>query len=84
MLLVIRDDEPVFGIGVASHLTKLPVWTLRMLDKQLIVRPKKTRGNTRLYSNNDLQQLCRARYYLEVKKVNIAGLRMLKELIEDW
>lgn len=78
----IADDDPVFGIGVVSRLTRIPVWTLRVLDRQLIVRPKKTAGNTRLYSNNDVQKLAKVYYFMKVRKVNVGGLKVLCDLHE--
>ena len=80
--LVIGGDEPGFGIGVASRLTKLPVWTLRILDKNAIVSPRKSRGNTRLYSNKDVQKLVYVQYLMKVRKVNVGGLKVLKDLRE--
>lgn len=35
----INPDEPVYVIGIVARIVKLPVWTLRELDKQGIVHP---------------------------------------------
>lgn len=78
----IAGEDPVFSISVVSRLTHIPVWTLRVLDRQLIVCPKKTKGNTRLYSNNDVQKLGKVYYYMKVRKVNVSGLKVLCDLHE--
>jgi len=78
----IASDDPVFSISVVSRLTHIPVWTLRVLDRQLIVCPKKTAGNTRLYSNNDVQKLAKVYYFMKVRKVNMGGLKVLCDLHE--
>jgi MerR family transcriptional regulator/heat shock protein HspR len=78
--IVIHGDEPLYSISVVARLTNLPAWTLRALDRECIVSPKKSEGKTRLYSNRDVQRLCRVQYLMKVRKVNIAGLRVLAEL----
>lgn len=64
----IDPAEPVYVIGVVSRLVKLPIWTLRALDRQGLVKPKRRAGRARLYSLNDVRQLIRIRR-LGVKQV---------------
>jgi hypothetical protein len=37
-----KPGRAVYVIGVACKLVKIPVWTLRQLDKAGIVRPKRS------------------------------------------
>ncbi len=78
----IAEDDPVFSISIVSRLTRIPVWTLRVLDHELIVCPRKTKGKTRLYSNRDVQKLGKVYYYMKVRKVNVGGLKILCDLAE--
>lgn len=78
--LKIKDSEPVYTISVASRLVKIPVWTLRQLDKKGVVTPKKTKGNTRLYSNCDLNKLHRIKHLIEKEHVNINGIKIILKL----
>lgn len=75
--LTIAPDEPVYGIGVVSQLVQLPIWTLRILDREGIVKPKRSRGRTRLYSLQDVQRLAHVRRLLVDEGVNMSGVRII-------
>lgn len=70
---------PIYGIGAASRLSGLPIWTLRWIEKHALVRPGRTRGNQRLFSEADLERLGLIRGLME-KKVNLAGIREILRL----
>ncbi|MCM8778983.1 MAG: MerR family transcriptional regulator [Candidatus Omnitrophica bacterium] len=80
----IPSDEPVFVISVVSRLVNLPEWTLRILDRQGVVCPKKTRGKTRLYCLRDLEKLVYIRYLMEEKGINIKGIKFILEREEKF
>lgn len=73
-------DEPVYVISIAAKLAGLPVWTLRVLDKEAIVRPQRTAGDRRLYSDRDIARLARVRYLTEERGVNMNGVRLILEM----
>ena len=75
-----RDDEPVYVISVAAKLASLPAWTLRILDKEGIVRPQRTAKDRRLYSDRDIALLARVRYLTEERGVNMNGVRLILEM----
>jgi MerR family transcriptional regulator/heat shock protein HspR len=75
-------DEPVYVISVAAKLAALPSWTLRVLDKQGIVSPKRTEKDRRLYSDRDIARLARVRYLTEECGVNINGVKVILEMEE--
>jgi len=76
----IDPGEPVYVIGVVSRLVKMPVWTLRLLEAEGLVRPKRTEGRTRLYSLQDVQRLMRIRHLYIEERVNCEGIRMILRL----
>jgi MerR family transcriptional regulator/heat shock protein HspR len=76
------SDEPVYVISVAAKLVGLPAWTLRVLDEQGIVSPKRTEKNRRLYSDRDILRLNRVRTLTEVEGVNMNGVRLILKLEE--
>jgi MerR family transcriptional regulator/heat shock protein HspR len=51
------DDRPRYMISVAAELVGMHPQTLRMYEQKRLVRPKRTAGNTRLYSEADLERL---------------------------
>jgi len=73
-------DTPLYVISVAAKLVRLPAWTLRVLDEQGIVVPKRTGKNRRLYSDNDLSKLVRVRSLTEELGVNMNGVRIILQL----
>lgn len=76
----IDPGQPVYVIGVVSQLVRLPVWTLRILDREGLVKPKRRAGRARLYSLEDVRQLVRIRrLYLE-QRVNREGVRIILEM----
>lgn len=75
--VVVGYEEPVFVINVVCKLMNMQEWTLRMLDKNKIVCPRKSKGRTRLYSHHDLDRL---RYIQELMKKNDLDIRGLKVL----
>lgn len=79
-----ESDEPVYVISVAARLAGLPAWFLRVLDDEGIIVPGRTDTNRRLYSERDLSRLSRVRYLTEVRKVNIAGVKVIFELEAAW
>jgi MerR family transcriptional regulator/heat shock protein HspR len=78
-----RDaDTPVYVISVAARLVRLPCWTLRALDAEGVVVPRRTSKNRRLYSQNDIVKLEYIRYLTEERGVNVAGVKVILEMKE--
>ena len=78
------SDEPVYVISIAAKLAQLPSWTLRVLDKEGIVRPKRTAKDRRLYSDRDIALLARIRYLTEERGVNMNGVKLILEMEGVW
>jgi hypothetical protein len=77
------ETEPLYVISVAAKLVRMPAWTLRVLDEQGIVVPKRTDKNRRLYSDRDLSRLARVRTLTEEMGINMNGVRLILQLEED-
>jgi len=75
--------EPVYVIGVVSHLVRIPIWTLRVIDREGLVRPKRRVGRARLYSLEDVRLLLRIRHLLIERRVNFEGVRIILKLSSD-
>jgi len=79
------DDEPaVFSISSIAKTLRVHPQTLRFYERAGFVKPVRTRGDTRLYSQQDMAQL---RFILHLTRdlgVNLAGveiiLRMQRQL----
>ena len=76
-VFAISPEEPVYVIGVVSRLVRLPIWTLRVLDREGLVRAKRRAGRARLYSLEDMRQLIRIRHLCVEQGVNREGVRVI-------
>ncbi len=73
-------DEPVYTSGVVCRLLGIPVWVLKQLDREEIVTPRRKKGRSRLYSNEELNKLNHVWYIMREKKVKVAGLKYVLEM----
>lgn len=73
------DERAVYIISVAAELAGVHPQTLRIYERKGLVRPQRTRGNTRRYSQADVERL-QAIQALTVGGVNLAGVKMVMEL----
>ena len=54
-----NEDTPKYMIGVAAELVGMHPQTLRLYETRGLVRPRRTSGGTRLYSDAELMRLRR-------------------------
>jgi MerR family transcriptional regulator/heat shock protein HspR len=54
-----NEDTPKYMIGVAAELVGMHPQTLRLYETRGLVRPRRTSGGTRLYSDAELARLPR-------------------------
>ena len=66
--------SPVFAIARAAELAEMHPQTLRQYDRIGLVRPQRTRGNTRRYSLHDIEQL-REVAQLSAEGLSLEGIR---------
>ena len=79
------DDRPRYMISVAADLVGMHPQTLRIYEQKGLVRPKRTPGGTRLYSDSDLERLRTIQRLTTELGLNLAGvehvLRLQDELV---
>ncbi len=76
------DDRPRYMISVAADLVGMHPQTLRIYEQKGLVRPKRTAGNTRLYSERDLERL-RLIQRLTSNGLNLAGVEQVIALEDE-
>ena len=74
------DDRPRYMISVAADLVGMHPQTLRIYETKGLVRPKRTAGNTRLYSENDLERLRLVQRLTTELGLNLAGVEHVLRL----
>lgn len=72
----------VYGISVAAEIVGIGAQSLRAYEKRGLLEPTRTRGGTRLYSDEDLARLVRIGELL-ADGVNLAGVARVLELESD-
>jgi MerR family transcriptional regulator, heat shock protein HspR len=71
------DDRGRYMISVAAELVGMHPQTLRIYEQKGLVRPKRTSGNTRLYSESDLERLRLIQRLTTDYGLNLAGVEMV-------
>jgi MerR family transcriptional regulator/heat shock protein HspR len=74
------DDRGRYMISVAADLVGMHPQTLRIYEQKGLVRPKRTAGNTRLYSERDLERLRLIQRLTTELGLNLAGVEHVLRL----
>jgi MerR family transcriptional regulator, heat shock protein HspR len=77
------DDRPRYMISVAAELVGMHPQTLRIYESKGLVTPKRTAGNTRLYSDFDLERLRLIQQLTTELGLNLAGVEHVIRLEEQ-
>jgi MerR family transcriptional regulator/heat shock protein HspR len=77
------DDRPRYMISVAAELVGMHPQTLRIYESKGLVRPKRTPGNTRLYSEADLERLRMIQRLTGQLGLNLAGVETVLRLEDE-
>jgi MerR family transcriptional regulator/heat shock protein HspR len=74
-----RTERAVYIISVAAELAGVHPQTLRIYERKGLLRPARTAGNTRRYSERDIDRLKEIQD-LTNRGVNLAGVKLVMEL----
>ena len=77
------DDRPRYMISVAADLVGMHPQTLRIYESKGLVTPQRTAGNTRLYSDADLDRLRLIQQLTTELGLNVAGVEHVIRLEEQ-
>ena len=72
-------DRPVYMIGVAAQLAGMHPQTLRSYEQKGLVTPQRTSGNTRMYSQADIERLALINELTD-EGINLAGFIRILDL----
>ena len=78
-----EQEHPRYMISVAAELVGMHPQTLRIYESKGLVRPKRTPGNTRLYSEADLERLRLIQRLTSVLGLNLAGVETVIRLEDE-
>jgi MerR family transcriptional regulator/heat shock protein HspR len=77
------DERPRYMISVAAELVGMHPQTLRIYESKGLVTPQRTAGNTRLYSEADLERLRLINRLTTELGLNLAGVEHVIRLEEQ-
>jgi MerR family transcriptional regulator, heat shock protein HspR len=77
-----RKKEGAYMISVVAEMYDIHPQTLRLYEREGLLKPSRSEGNTRLYTEGDLQRL---EFILNLARdlgVNIAGIAIILQMRE--
>jgi len=74
--------EPKYVISIAARLLGCEIHTLRYYEKLGVVKPYRSGGNIRYYSEADIERLRHIKVLMEDMGINMAGVEVIMRLRE--
>jgi MerR family transcriptional regulator, heat shock protein HspR len=79
----VMDDRPRYMISVAADIVGMHPQTLRIYENKGLIRPKRTNGGTRLYSDADIERLQLIQRLTNDLGLNLAGVEHVMRLQDE-
>src|SRR5919205_4605245 len=76
-------DRPRYMISVAAELVGMHPQTLRIYEQKGLVNPQRTAGNTRLYSDADVERLKLIQRLTSEWGLNLAGVERVLHMEDE-
>jgi MerR family transcriptional regulator/heat shock protein HspR len=70
-------SRPVYTISVAAELLDCHPRTLRIYEEEGLIRPKRTKKNIRLYSQDDIMMIKEICELMDEWSLNLSGVKAL-------
>ena len=81
---MLRDDDiPLYMIGIAAQMLSIHPQTLRLYEREGLVNPGRSEGNTRLYSQRDVERIKFILHLTRDMGVNLAGVEVILKMREQ-
>jgi MerR family transcriptional regulator/heat shock protein HspR len=74
------EERGVYIISVAAELAGVHPQTLRIYERKGLLSPSRTAGNTRRYSERDIERLQAIQRLTQQHGINLAGVKMIVEM----
>jgi len=73
-------NRPLYMIGVVAEMLEVHPQTLRFYEKKGLLRPSRSVGRTRMYSQEDVEELGRLLRLTRDMGVNLAGVEVILKM----
>ena len=77
-----KEKRPLYMISVVAEMFEIHPQTLRAYEREGLLRPARTDGNTRLYSEEDLERIDLILRLTKELGVNLAGVEVILNMRE--
>jgi MerR family transcriptional regulator/heat shock protein HspR len=77
-----KRGKEYFTISVVSSMFDIHPQTLRLYEREGLLRPERSAGNTRLYSRQDIEHLSTILNLTREMGVNLAGVTIIMDLLQ--
>ena len=77
-----EEQEPCYVISVAARMVGLHAQSLRHYERMGLVRPSRSQGRQRLYSQSDVNRLRHIQRLIQDLGVNLAGVEVVMHMNE--
>jgi len=76
----IKRGKPYFSISAVSKMLSVHQQTIRFYEKEKLIQPKRSEGNTRMFSEEDIEKLEEIIHLTHQLGINLAGVEMIFKL----
>jgi MerR family transcriptional regulator/heat shock protein HspR len=76
------NEEPRYVISVAARMLDMQTHTLRYYERVGVIEPHRSRGNVRLYSDQDIAQIKRVKTLVEDMGINLPGVEVILRMVQ--
>ena len=70
-------QQPLFTISNIANMLEIHPQTLRLYEREGFIKPSRTKGNTRLYSLQDVEHIRLILHLTRDRGVNLAGVEII-------
>ena len=78
-----RPERAVYIISVAAELAGVHPQTLREYERRGLIAPKRTSGNTRRYSERDIERIRAIQELTQLGGISLSGVKLFIEMREQ-
>ena len=75
-----KRKKGFFSISAVAKMFSVHQQTIRLYEKEGLITPKRSEGNTRLFSDEDVERLEEIMYLTHQLGINLAGVEMIFKL----
>ncbi len=75
--------EAKYTIGIVAEMLNITPQTVRVYEQRGFISPQRTSGNTRLYSDHDVDTLRMILKLTQDLKVNLCGVEIIIKLVQQ-